>query len=131
MFIRLLLLFTVIPIVELALLIKIGEYIGTLYTIAIVILTGVIGASLARSQGISILNKIRYELYEGRVPGEEIINGLCVLVGGIMLVTPGLITDTVGFLFIIPVTRNTIKVWLKHKLHDMIQKGSINVYFRK
>ena len=131
MFGKLLLLFTVVPIIELMLLIKIGEYIGTLYTITIVIVTGIAGASLARSQGLSVLNRIRFELSEGRIPGEEIINGFCVLAGGIMLLTPGLITDAIGFLLIIPVTRKLIQTWIKNKLYHMVRTGNINIYFKK
>jgi len=118
MFARLLILFTVVPLVELALLIKLGNVIGLWPTIFIVIATGVLGAALARSQGTQVVSAIRAEVAEGRPPTESLINGLLVLVGGVVLLTPGLLTDLLGFSLLIPFTRD----WFKKKLQSRLKK---------
>ncbi len=118
MFARLLILFTVVPLIELALLIKLGNRIGLWPTIFIVIATGVLGAALARSQGTQVIGAIRAEVAEGRPPTESLINGLLVLVGGVVLLTPGLLTDLLGFSLLIPFTRN----WFKKKLQSRLRK---------
>lgn len=119
----LILLFTVVPIVELALLIKIGQYIGVSATLAIVILTGISGAFLARSQGLVTLRRIEDEVNRGIMPGEEIFNGVMILCGGMLLLTPGLITDLVGFMALVPFTRRLIKIWLRRKIQRVIEEG--------
>ena len=118
MFARLLILFTVVPLIELALLIKLGNVIGLWPTIFIVIATGVLGAALARSQGTQVISAIRAEVAEGRPPTESLINGLLVLVGGVVLLTPGLLTDLLGFSLLIPFTRD----WFKKKLRSRLKK---------
>ncbi len=118
MFVRLLILFTVVPLIELALLIKLGNIIGLWPTIFIVIATGVLGAALARSQGTQVISAIRAEVAEGRPPTESLINGLLVLVGGVVLLTPGLLTDLLGFSLLVPFTRN----WFKKKLQGRLRK---------
>ena len=109
MFIKLVSIFILIPLIELVVLIKVGSYIGLWPTIGIVVLTGILGATLARHQGFMIINKIKSDLSSGRVPAKELIDGLLVLVGGIVLLTPGFITDFCGFLLLIPYSRNLIK----------------------
>ncbi len=118
MFARLIILFTVVPLIELALLIKLGNVIGLWPTILIVIGTGVLGAALARSQGTQVVSAIRAELAEGRPPTESLLNGLLVLVGGVVLITPGLLTDLLGFSLLVPSTRN----WFKRKLQGRLKK---------
>ena len=81
MFIRLISIFILIPLIELVILIKVGSYIGLWPTILIVVLTGILGASLARYQGFMIINKIKSDVNSGRVPAQELIDGLLVLVG--------------------------------------------------
>jgi len=117
--------FVAMPIIELYLLIKIGAYIGALNTIMIVVLTGVVGAILARSQGLTILNNINNELQAGIMPGESLIDGLFVLVGGLLLITPGVITDIIGFIFVIPATRAIVKEYIKGKLESMARTKTI------
>lgn len=127
---RLILLFTMVPLIELAILFKLNQYIGLGYTLGIVIFTGVLGAYLAKSQGNQILFRIKMEMGEGRMPGDELINGLCVLIGGAMLLTPGILTDTTGFILVLPGTRHLVKVFIKNKLRKMIDEGKVNFYFR-
>jgi len=113
MFIRLVSIFIIIPLIELVILIKVGSYIGIWPTILIVVLTGILGAALARHQGFMIINKIKNDVNSGRVPAQELIDGLLVLVGGIVLLTPGFLTDLVGFLLLIPHTRSVFKRIIK------------------
>ena len=124
MFVRLLILFTVVPLVELALLIKIGNLIGLWPTILIVIATGVLGAALARSQGTRAVSSIRVELAQGRAPTESLINGLLILVGGVVLLTPGLLTDILGFSLLVPFTRNWFKKELRGRLRKYAERNS-------
>ncbi len=121
----LILIFTLVPIIELALLIKIGQYIGVGYTLAIVILTGVAGAFLARSQGFTTLRRIQDDVNRGIMPTEEIFNGVMILLGGMLLLTPGLLTDLIGFMVLIPLTRHLIKVRLRKKIEMLIDEGKI------
>lgn len=105
MFFKLLLLFTVIPVVELYLLVEIGGQIGTLYTIAIVVVTGIAGAAFAKSQGAQVLYNIRTAWSRGEMPGRQLVEGAMVLAGGILLLTPGFMTDIFGFSLLFPITR--------------------------
>lgn len=130
MLMKLILLFTLVPLTELALLMKLSRYIGVLYTVGIVLFTGVLGAYLAKSQGKEILFRIKYEMQQGNLPGEQLINGLCVLVGGAMLLTPGILTDLFGFILVIPISREIIKIYIKKKFKRMIEEGNMNFYFR-
>jgi len=109
MFLRLFLLFTIVPLVELVLLIKIGGVIGVAPTIAIVIGTGVLGAWLARWQGLAVLRRIGDEMAAGRLPTDALIDGLLVLVAAAMLLTPGFLTDSAGFLLLVPGTRAKVR----------------------
>lgn len=105
MFGKLLMLFVVVPLVELYILVKVGQEIGTMNTVGIVIVTGIAGASFAKSQGAQIIYKIRSALSQGQMPGNELLQGAMVLAGGIMLLTPGFITDLLGLSLLIPFTR--------------------------
>ena len=110
---------------ELALLIKIGQYLGVANTLAIVILTGLTGAYLARMQGLITLRKIREDVNQGRMPTEKLLDGVLILCSGILLLTPGLITDLIGLTGLIPFTRHLLKRWLKQKIKDMISHGKV------
>jgi UPF0716 protein FxsA len=122
---KLLLLFILIPAIELLLLIQIGQWIGALPTIGLIIFTGVLGAYLARRQGVQVLARLRAELQAGQLPAEPIFDGVIVLVAGAFLITPGILTDTVGFLCLIPATRRLIKRAIWSRLERAIQQGQI------
>jgi UPF0716 protein FxsA len=109
MFLRLLLLFTVVPLVELFLLVKLGTVIGIGPTILIVIATGVLGAWLARWQGLGVIRRITQDLNEGRLPADALIDGLLILIAGAVLLTPGLITDALGFVLLVPQSRSFVR----------------------
>lgn len=124
---RLLLLFIVVPVVELVLLIEIGQRVGTVATIALIIGTGIVGASLARQQGISTLARLRKDLDEGRLPAEAIVDGVLILVAAAVLVTPGVLTDLFGFFCLIPFCRRVLSRNLKRRFERAMQEGRINV----
>ena len=130
MFIRLLLLFTLLPLAELFILLKVGSMIGLLNTIILVIGTATLGAYLAKRQGIETLNRIRQQLEHGALPAEELIDGLLILIAAVVLITPGLLTDTFGFLLLIPQTRQWLKRYVKELFNNRISRGSMWV-FRK
>jgi UPF0716 protein FxsA len=100
-----LLLFIVMPIVEMWLLITIGSYIGALSTIALVLLTALIGIGLLREQGVSTLWRGKEKLQQGKIPAQEMMEGIVLAVSGALLLTPGFVTDTIGFLGLLPFSR--------------------------
>jgi len=103
-----LILFITIPLVEIAILIKIGKIIGASYTIALVIGTAFLGVSLLRIQGISTLAKVQSNVNKGQLPATELIEGLILLISGVLLLTPGFFTDTLGFLMLVPMLRQRL-----------------------
>ena len=122
---RLLLLFIIVPGIELILLIEIGQVIGTLPTIGLIVFTGILGAFLARRQGVQILSRMRNQLQSGQIPADSIFDGAIVLVAGAFLMTPGILTDTLGFLCLIPATRRIIKTTIWTRVQRMIANGQI------
>ncbi len=115
MFARLLLLFTVVPLIELYLLIEVGTVIGAPSTILLVLGTGALGAILARLEGLRTLRQIQRNLAQGIVPAEEMLDGVIILAAGLLLITPGILTDAFGFLLLVPVTRNAFKRRLRRR----------------
>ena len=99
--------FLLVPLAEIYLLIQVGSVIGALPTVALVVLTAALGAVLIRSQGLSTLERMRAAADRGEIPAVEIIEGVCLLAAGAMLLTPGFVTDTVGFLLLIPALRRS------------------------
>ena len=107
-------LLVLIPIVEMWILIEVGDRIGSLPTIALVVLTATIGLSLLKQQGLSTLMRARRRIDEGAIPASELVSGVMIAVGGALLLTPGFVTDALGFTLLIPQTRQ----WLLFKLID-------------
>lgn len=130
MFIKLIILFSVIPLVELLILIRIGTYIGALNTILLVLTTAIIGAALARRQGMNTIWRIRQSLSNGKLPADELLDGFIILVAALFLITPGLLTDTTGFILLIPQTRRIFKKWVERKIRNWINRsGGSSVRF--
>jgi len=125
--IRLLLLFTIIPAVELFILFKVGALIGAAPTIALIILTGMAGAYLAKTQGLDLVSRIQNELNQGRLPTEELLDGAMILGGGILLLTPGFITDLFGFVLLVPPTREIFKKLVRSWMKYYIDQGQITI----
>lgn len=128
MLIKLILLFTIVPFVELTLLIEIGSHIGTLNTIIIVIVTGIIGAFMARIAGLTVFLKIQENLREGIFPRDELFDGVLILISGAFLLTPGLLTDALGFFLLIPFGRLVVKGWLKEIIKTRIDRNEITYW---
>lgn len=124
---KLLILFTVVPLLELYLLILLGNAIGFWPTVAIVLVTGMLGAWLAKREGLRVFRKWQNALSEGRMPEEGVLGGLLVLVGGVFLVTPGVLTDVCGLLLLIPPTRRAIGNVVRAHFEQKIQQGSVRV----
>lgn len=124
---RLLLLFIAVPVVELFLLIEIGRRVGTVTTVAIILATGIVGASLARRQGISTLARLRADLEAGRFPADPIVDGVLILVAAAVLITPGVLTDLVGFLCLVPACRRLLKRYLKRRFERAVREGAVGV----
>ena len=98
-------LFIAIPILEMVVLIQVGQQIGALWTIVLVLLTAFIGINLLRYQGLSTLSRATWRMQSGQIPAQEMLEGILLAVGGALLLTPGFVTDTVGFLLLVPFTR--------------------------
>lgn len=128
MFIKLLIIFTFVPLLELYILIEAGRTIGLGATVLLVLLTGIAGAWLARSQGTEILRQIQTETAGGRMPAAALLDGALVLAGGLLLLTPGFFTDLLGFSFLAPVTRHFWRKGLNAWLQRQIQRGSVTIH---
>ena len=128
MFFKLFLIFAVIPVIELALLIKIGSVIGTLNTITIVILTALIGAYMVKLEGLGVMYRIQKNMQEGIFPGEELINGVMILIAGALLLTPGFFTDIIGFLMVFPFSRNHINKIVRRYIEKKMSSGEIHIH---
>lgn len=122
MFAQLLLLFISVPLIEVLILIKLGSLFGFWPTIFLVIGTGIIGAYLAKIYGLTIWYQIQKDLQTGRMPADKLVDGLLVLIGGIVLLTPGLLTDIFGLLLLFPITRGIFKRFAKSKLKTMSEQ---------
>ena len=123
MLLRLFLIFTIVPIIEVWLLIKIGRVIGPLPTVTILLAISMAGAWLAKSQGFRVIVSIREELAAGRLPSAHILDGAFILAGGILLLTPGFFTDFIGLFFLVPSTRKLLKLWLRKWLEQKLLHG--------
>ena len=121
MFFRLLLLFTLVPLIELALLVKLGQMTSVAMTIGIVILTGIIGAYLARREGIKAWRRLEKSIREGVSPADELIDALLILIAGAVLITPGLLTDLFGFGLLISPMRRWVRNKLSRHFHNRIR----------
>lgn len=118
MFARLFLLFVTVPLIELFLFLFIGQRIGILPTFGIILLTGMLGAVLARSQGLKVLAKYQQSISLGKLPHEAVIDGLLILIAGALLLTPGFLTDTIGFLLLAAPVRQFVRSRLEVSLRD-------------
>jgi UPF0716 protein FxsA len=120
MFLILFLLFTVLPLIELTILIRIGQVTEWWVPILLVIATGIAGAALSRWQGLQVLQRIREDARSGRVPGNSLIDAFLILLAGILLITPGVVTDFAGCALLIPPIRAIVKrgvaAWIKRKI---------------
>jgi UPF0716 protein FxsA len=126
MLFKLFLAFTIIPVVELYLLIKVGSLIGPFNTLALVVLTGFAGAYLARIQGTQTMFRVRSSLQQGNMPTEDLVDALLIFAAGIVLLTPGFITDVAGLLVLLPATRIHIKRFVKERFNKWINNQDVH-----
>ena len=126
---RLFLLFTVVPLLELYILIKIGGYIGAFPTVGLVVLTALLGFVLARFEGLRKLQQIKRSLSQGIVPAEEMLDGVLIFVGGVLLIIPGVLTDLFALILLIPYTRTIFKRWLRRRFDRMIATRNIRLHY--
>lgn len=124
---RLLLLFIIVPAVELILLIQMGRWIGTLPTVGLIVITGIVGAFLAKQQGMQVVTRVQREMQSGQMPGEALLDGAMILVAGAVLMTPGVLTDALGFLLLIPTSRKLLRKIAWRQVQRMIARGQIRV----
>lgn len=124
MFAKLMLLFTVVPAVELALLIWVGSMMGVLPTLGVILATAALGSFLARRQGLSAWRKLQTDLAEGRMPQDAMLDGMSVLIAATLLVSPGVISDLCGILLMIPAFRGPIKGYLRKKFVRSMKSGA-------
>lgn len=120
---RLLLLFIVVPVVELALLIQLGKVVGLLPTLALIVLTGALGAFLARRQGLAVIGQVQKEMAGGRIPAGAVVDGVIILLAAAVLMTPGVLTDACGFLCLVPAFRRWLKGVLKQRFERAVERG--------
>lgn len=127
MLFKLFLAFSLIPVAEIYLFIQIGGAIGAFRTVLLVIATAFAGAYLARMQGMQTMFRVRSSLQQGIIPGEELIDALLIFVAGIVLLTPGFLTDAFGLVLLYPTTRSFIKRYVKQKFDRWIKNQDIRL----
>ncbi|BCJ88025.1 FxsA family protein [Effusibacillus dendaii] len=130
MFRLLFLLFVIVPTIEIFVLIQVGKAIGGWQTVFLILLTAVLGAYLAKSQGRATLRRLQIEMASGQPPGNTLLDGICILAGGVLLLMPGFVTDLMGVVLLFPVTRQPIKRWLRRWLGAQFEKGTWVSYRR-
>lgn len=125
---KLLLLFLLVPAVELAILIELGRYIGTIPTLAIIVLTGTLGATLARREGLSVLRSAQEKMGRGELPAGSVADGVMILIAAALLITPGILTDALGFLLLVPGFRNLVKEFLLRRFRRAVEENRVRVH---
>ncbi|MCK6258031.1 membrane protein FxsA [Fictibacillus sp. WQ 8-8] len=131
MFRILFVLLLIIPAAEIGILVWVGNLIGPIPTVALIIFTGLLGAWLAKREGLNALRNAQSQLQNGQVPGTVLIDGICILAGGVFLFTPGFISDIFGFLLLFPPTRSIAKVQLLRYFQRKIKSGQYNFYWKR
>lgn len=125
MFWLLLVTFIVVPTIEIALFIWTGGYIGIWSVIGLIVLTGLLGTIIVRYEGMQTMRRAQTAFQRGEIPRDEILEGICILIGSVLLITPGFFTDLVGFLIVFPLTRKPFVALLKRIIAKKISKGTI------
>ena len=121
------LIFILVPVAELGVLLFSGKTIGVWPTLILLIVTGLLGSYLAKKQGINTIRRVQEQIQSGRVPGNEILDGLCVLFGGILLLSPGFLTDILGLVLLLPFTRTLIKPLILKLFRKWIDKNTFTI----
>lgn len=122
MFFILLIIFVLVPVIELNVLIRVGESLGSWTTVGLVLFTAVVGVSLVRSQGISTLMQVQKKLARGEAPGQEIVEGMMLAMAGLLLLIPGFVTDFIGLLLLTPITRIPVAGFLYKRMQLKVSR---------
>lgn len=123
----LVLLIIVVPVIEIWGLTTASHWIGWIPTLAICILTGFVGAWLAKRQGLKVLMDVQRQLERGQLPGDALLDGMSILAGGIFLLTPGFFTDVIGFILLLPWSRRIVKVFIRNWLRKKMDSGNLHI----
>ncbi len=129
MFGILVLLFLVVPVVELYIIVQVASGIGVLETLGLLILVSIVGAWMVRAQGLGALRRVQSQLANGQVPGRELVDGFLILFAGALMLTPGFLTDAFGLLLLIPPTRAIVRTIIVHRFRDRVVVGGPRVTF--
>ena len=124
---RLLLVFALVPVAELALLVWLGDRVGLGATLLLIVTTAVAGSWLAHREGLSVFRAVQKKLRAGQMPGRELLDGVIVLASGLLLLTPGVLTDVVGFLGLLPPSRAALRALLQRRFEGWIGSGAVRV----
>ncbi|MBS4191581.1 membrane protein FxsA [Bacillus sp. FJAT-49705] len=116
-----------VPAAEIAVLLLSGKIIGVWPTIALILFTGILGAYLAKKQGLETIRRVNEQLQHGHMPGDAILDGICILVGGILLLTPGFLTDITGLLMLAPPTKLFFKKLILKEFRKWIEKNTFTI----
>lgn len=116
-----------VPAIEIVLLLLAGQTIGIFPTFALILLTGIVGAYLAKQQGLATIRDVQDRFQRGTMPGDALLDGICILVGGTLLLTPGFVTDLIGFLLLVPASRKYFKIWLMKFFKNRMDRGTITI----
>ena len=125
---RLFLLFTVVPLAELYLLIAVGRFLGPVPTIALVLVTGALGAWFARLEGARVIRRWQEAMARQELPKDGVIDGFLIFIGGVMLITPGILTDIAGLSMVMPPSRRLIAGFVRRWVERQIATGRVQVY---
>lgn len=121
---KLVIFFIIAPILDLYILINVSKEMGFWITVLLIVVTSIAGYYLARSEGKIVIKNINSDLAQGIVPSEELLNGLCILLGGIFLIIPGIVTDIIGITMAFPGTRDLYKSYFKKTFANKINRGA-------
>ena len=127
MLLRLFFFFSILPSLELWLLFQGKAQIGLMETIWLVLLTGIVGASMAKRQGFLVIQELQQQTNSGQMPGQTVVEGLLVLIGGVLLITPGIMTDAFGFSLIIPFTRKLWAPFIAKSFKGIMKNGTFTM----
>lgn len=116
-----------LPVAEIALLIAIGRQVGLAATVALLLLSGLLGALLARRQGLAVVRKVKSEMAAGRAPAGQLVDGALILLAGVLLIIPGVLTDLLGFFCLLPAGRTLLKAWMRRRFEAGLRSGRIAV----
>ncbi|MBO2536913.1 FxsA family protein [Rummeliibacillus suwonensis] len=122
---KFLMLLIAVPIVEIAVVLLSGKLIGAIPTLLLIVGTGVLGVYLAKTKGLNAFQQLKREIEKGRAPGDAIIDGVLTFIGSIVLILPGFISDIIGILLVIPITRKLFKPAIYYWLRKKMKNGQI------